>query len=321
MIRYHTLLKLVFIFHIGYLHADNNTDAIYDQIAQIFNERSNIIKQLDQNVQKRQKLSQEEEKINIIINEEKKRSHDYQEELKDKVNQAVFWHYNQKKLIWQQLLMQESSIDAPSICQHLVQSAKKNVESILSKTRTLESKLAELELEKKQYNTLFEEHTLILSKLDEEESLLKSLLLEIQQRELENKEQELDSIEILTETFDFNSLQQPLINISTRRHKDFQGATIINAKAGEPIKAISDGVVIFADHLKGLGHMIIVEHSDKYISLYANCQSLAQDVGNRVGRGQTLAFVGSSGQIGKEALYFELRHAGDIIPTPGAWLT
>lgn len=89
----------------------------------------------------------------------------------------------------------------------------------------------------------------------------------------------------------------------------WQGVTI-PAKAGTEVKAIHHGRVVYADWLRGSGLLLIIDHGDGYMSLYAHNQSLLREVGEWVNAGSAVSTVGSSGGQERAALYFEIRHQG-----------
>jgi septal ring factor EnvC (AmiA/AmiB activator) len=84
----------------------------------------------------------------------------------------------------------------------------------------------------------------------------------------------------------------------------------IAARAGEEVKAIADGRVVFADWLRGFGNLLIVDHGDAYMSLYGNNEALYKRVGDAIRAGEAVAAVGASGGNADSGLYFELRHQG-----------
>jgi len=97
----------------------------------------------------------------------------------------------------------------------------------------------------------------------------------------------------------------------------WQGVTI-PAKEGTPVNAIHHGRVVYADWLRGSGLLMIIDHGDGYMSLYAHNQSLLREVGEWVGAGTPISTVGNSGGQEQAALYFEIRHQGK--PTnPAGW--
>ncbi|UHQ21075.1 peptidoglycan DD-metalloendopeptidase family protein [Lysobacter sp. KIS68-7] len=94
---------------------------------------------------------------------------------------------------------------------------------------------------------------------------------------------------------------------------------LIAAAPGTTVKAVADGRVVFADWMNGYGLILIVDHGNGYMSLYAHNDALLRDAGDTVKRGDPLASVGNSGGQGRSALYFELRRNGQPVD-PDAWL-
>jgi septal ring factor EnvC (AmiA/AmiB activator) len=97
------------------------------------------------------------------------------------------------------------------------------------------------------------------------------------------------------------------------------GGVLIGAAAGSTVSAVADGSVVFAEWMTGYGLILIVDHGNGYMSLYAHNDSLLRDAGDVVKRGDALAKVGSSGGQGVPALYFELRRNGQPVD-PTTWL-
>ncbi|KRD76027.1 peptidoglycan DD-metalloendopeptidase family protein [Lysobacter sp. Root983] len=94
---------------------------------------------------------------------------------------------------------------------------------------------------------------------------------------------------------------------------------LIGASAGATVKAVGDGQVVYAEWMTGYGLLLIVDHGNGYMSLYAHNDALLRNVGDRVKRGDPVATVGSSGGNGRPALYFELRRNGQPV-NPATWL-
>ncbi len=84
----------------------------------------------------------------------------------------------------------------------------------------------------------------------------------------------------------------------------------IRAAPGADVHAVAAGRVVFADWLRGFGNLLVVDHGEGFLSVYGNNESLLADVGARVGAGDTVATVGSSGGAAEAGLYFELRFKG-----------
>ena len=93
----------------------------------------------------------------------------------------------------------------------------------------------------------------------------------------------------------------------------------IQAASGEPIRAVSDGTVIFADWLKGYGNLLILDHGNGYCTVYAHGEDLFKAKGAPVMRGDVIGTVGDTGSLEGAGLYFEIRHHGKPID-PLGWL-
>lgn len=93
---------------------------------------------------------------------------------------------------------------------------------------------------------------------------------------------------------------------------------LIGANSGSEVSAIAYGRVAYADWLRGYGLLIIIDHGDGFLSLYANNESLLFDVGDWVEPGSNISTVGSSALNGN-GLYFEIRKDGKALD-PAVWL-
>lgn len=77
---------------------------------------------------------------------------------------------------------------------------------------------------------------------------------------------------------------------------------------GTPVKAAEDGVVAYAgNELKGYGNLVLVRHSNGYVTAYAHTSELDVKRGDTVKRGQVIAKSGQSGEVGSPQLHFEIR--------------
>jgi len=91
------------------------------------------------------------------------------------------------------------------------------------------------------------------------------------------------------------------------------------APEGDEVHAVAAGRVVFADWLRGYGNLLILDHGDDYLSIYANNESVLRRVGDGVHAGDVVATVGASGGNESSGLYFELRHRGRAFD-PVPWL-
>jgi murein DD-endopeptidase MepM/ murein hydrolase activator NlpD len=77
---------------------------------------------------------------------------------------------------------------------------------------------------------------------------------------------------------------------------------------GTQVKAADDGVVAYAgNELKGYGNLVLVRHSNGYVSAYANASELLVKRGDTIRRGQVIALSGQTGNVTSPQLHFEIR--------------
>jgi septal ring factor EnvC (AmiA/AmiB activator) len=84
----------------------------------------------------------------------------------------------------------------------------------------------------------------------------------------------------------------------------------ISAPEGQPVRAVAHGRVVYADWMRGFGNILIVDHGEAFLSIYANNESLLKQAGEAVAAGESVATTGASGGNEETGLYFELRHLG-----------
>ena len=94
---------------------------------------------------------------------------------------------------------------------------------------------------------------------------------------------------------------------------------LFRAPEGAEVSACASGRVVFSDWLRGYGNLIIIDHGNTYMSVYANNESILRNVGDLVKAGETVATVGTSGASDEPGLYFEIRYKGKPI-NPQPWL-
>ncbi|WP_222565925.1 murein hydrolase activator EnvC family protein [Novilysobacter antarcticus] len=94
---------------------------------------------------------------------------------------------------------------------------------------------------------------------------------------------------------------------------------LIGANAGTSVQAVADGTVVYAEWMSGFGLILIIDHGNGYMSLYAHNDAVLRDAGDAVRRGDPVSTVGTSGGHGRPALYFELRRNGEPV-NPNVWL-
>ena len=95
-----------------------------------------------------------------------------------------------------------------------------------------------------------------------------------------------------------------------RPNASFNKGIDIQGQMGESVKAASAGTVVYSgEGLRGYGRLVIIKHSDRYLSAYAHNSRLLVKEGASVKMGQAIARMGSSGTDSVK-LHFEIRNDG-----------
>ena len=82
----------------------------------------------------------------------------------------------------------------------------------------------------------------------------------------------------------------------------------IKAALGTTVKCADNGMVAYAgNELKGFGNLILVKHSDGWITAYAHNDKILVKKGQKVRKGEKIATVGSTGGVNSPQLHFEIR--------------
>ncbi|CAM0998934.1 Peptidoglycan DD-metalloendopeptidase family protein [Rhodanobacter sp. Root179] len=91
----------------------------------------------------------------------------------------------------------------------------------------------------------------------------------------------------------------------------------IAGKSGDPIRAAADGVVVYSGNgLVGYGELVIIKHSDSFLSAYGHNRKRLVKEGQQVSRGQQIAEMGSTGTTRNE-LEFQIRKDGNPVDPLG----
>lgn len=93
---------------------------------------------------------------------------------------------------------------------------------------------------------------------------------------------------------------------------------LMSANLGNRVNAIAEGIVLYADWLKGFGWVTVIDHGKGYMSLYGHNQALLKSVGDYVEKNEPIALVGQSGGQSSPGLYFEIRYKGKTV-NPARW--
>ena len=85
------------------------------------------------------------------------------------------------------------------------------------------------------------------------------------------------------------------------------------SQEGQPVKAVRSGQVVFSDWLKGYGLLLILDHGQGWMSLYASNQVLYKHRGDRVAAGKIIGAAGHTGGQRLDCVYFEVRKTGQVV--------
>lgn len=125
-------------------------------------------------------------------------------------------------------------------------------------------------------------------------------------------EAELEAKDVLRTDL-FTPVQGKVISeFGIRNGKPHKGLDI-TAKTGTPIYAALDGVVVFSGVQGNYGNVIVIEHPDFVMTVYAHNDKNLVNVNDTVKRGQIIGHVGSTGNASGPHLHFEYRIKGKAI--------
>jgi murein DD-endopeptidase MepM/ murein hydrolase activator NlpD len=95
------------------------------------------------------------------------------------------------------------------------------------------------------------------------------------------------------------------------RYQPHRRGISISAELGDPVVSVNDGTVIYsADEIRGYGNVIVIQHDENLVSVYANNQYNYVQKGDKVRRGQLIGDVGLLFNQDEAGLYFEIRYMG-----------
>ena len=225
--------------------------------------------------------------------------------------------------------------------QYLVQKRQDVIDSIIQMQKDIAHDQASLEQEIKAQQHLQEQMRALRENLEQSKNyhqiVIKSLNQEIQsqQHTLSEFEQDRANLARLLQALVRESqvVVRPAQPFPGMRHKlpypvavsrnaiqrMNQGDTFLAAE-GTAVKAVYPGRVVFSDWLKGYGLLLIIDHGQGFMTLYAHNQALFQAKGAQVAAGEKIATIGHSGGLRQNGLYFEVRQRGKAV-SPLEWLS
>jgi len=97
----------------------------------------------------------------------------------------------------------------------------------------------------------------------------------------------------------------------------FRNGIDINAPIGEEIKAVEKGRIVYADRFSGYGRMVVVDHGERYFTIYGHLSEIIKKNGQDITRGEVIGRVGDGDTADGSKLYFEMRTDGrSLDPVP-----
>ena len=85
------------------------------------------------------------------------------------------------------------------------------------------------------------------------------------------------------------------------------------------VKSVHPGTVVYNDHFRGYGNLLIIDHGMSYYSLYGHCSDFLVNKGDSVNEEQPIAMVGDISSLKGTTLYFEIRYKTKPL-NPLQWL-
>jgi septal ring factor EnvC (AmiA/AmiB activator) len=167
-------------------------------------------------------------------------------------------------------------------------------------------------------------HSRALKELEQSALRLQKMIEEMSRRAVTRSAPVGTGFEAKRGTLDYPVRGEIVEGFGKTTHPDFAAQIFrkgidIEAALGEEVKAVDAGTVIFADRFTGYGRMLILDHGQRYYTVYAHLGEILKSPGAAVQKGETIASVGDSGSLKGPRLYFEIRKDGKPVD-PVAWL-
>lgn len=228
----------------------------------------------------------------------------------------------------------------------LLRSNRESLEELRKKEEALKKEKENLEKEKKNLESLLKENeNLKISLLEEEkkrDNLLKTLLskeeeykkeIEVYKRKIEEQEEKIQEIirraELAKKLPEVGNIiwpvKGPIVSpFGMRIHPvygiwAFHSGADIDAPTGTPIKAVADGIVIYAGWLGSYGIVVFLRHGGNISTVYAHMQYFTVELNQYVKQGDIIGYVDNTGLSTGPHLHFEIRIDGKPVD-PQKWL-
>lgn len=194
------------------------------------------------------------------------------------------------------------------------QEENERVNSQISERRTF---LRQIRSERDRWETTIAENKVAQEELSR---TIESLIAEIAQRAIEEEANFAEQRGALPWAVN----GRVITNFGRIVHPEYR-TTIVNngigieAPNGTPIQSVAAGVVEFIGRMRGYGKLMIVNHFNGFLTIYAHLDESRVERGARVRQGQVIATVGESGSLVGSKLHFEIRR-NNVAEDPLEWL-
>ncbi|MGB9843646.1 MAG: murein hydrolase activator EnvC family protein [Caldisericia bacterium] len=203
-----------------------------------------------------------------------------------------------------------------------LENEKANLESLLNESISLEESL-KIEENKR---------TELLNKLKANEEKYKVEISNIE-KDIENQEKKIEEIikkaELAKKLPEVGNIIWPVIGpivspFGMRIHPIygkwmFHSGVDIDADTGTPVKAVAEGIVIYADWLGTYGIVVFIRHGSNITTVYAHLKYFVVEVNQYVKQGDIIGYVDNTGLSTGPHLHFEIRIDGKAVD-PTKWL-
>lgn len=228
----------------------------------------------------------------------------------------------------------------------LIRSNKEILDILKLKEQNLLEEKSKLEKEKSELESFLKETISLEESLKIEEDKRSKLLNNIKaneekykneisniQKEIENQEKKIEEIikkaELAKKLPDVGNIIWPVIGpivspFGTRIHPIygkwmFHSGADIDAETGTPVKAVAEGIIIYADWLGSYGIVVFIKHGSNITTVYAHLKYFVVEVNQYVKQGDIIGYVDNTGLSTGPHLHFEIRIDGKAVD-PAKWL-
>jgi septal ring factor EnvC (AmiA/AmiB activator) len=327
-------------------------DELYRQLKQ----QSKIVSKLNREQRElTQQLEEKNQQLKLLEQEQKAYRQSHASQLSALSNELRSAYINAKPNYLKLLLSQQepSKLNRSSTYFKYFHQARQqqlaDINSSLLTLSTQQQQLVETQQQQQQLYTQHQQQKLLLNQQNEQRlATAKQLELKLDKQSLRIKQlrEEENALQALIKSLSTPKkiiTAKPAVNYKFAQHKGsllwpvngkviahygsprnlgkltWQGI-MIKATTGKEIAAAAPGQIVFADWLRGYGLLLIVDHGDKYMTLYGHNQTLLKEVGDIINTGDIIALSGDKSANKQAGLYFEIRHKGN--PTnPTQWLS